>query len=153
VRLAGLVDRPPAAVDDCGLTEPERSALSALSSACRSGVLVDLAGLGPRAAGEALDAIEAIGGPLVPIVSLAGSASGTISDLRPEDVRRLRSLGGGVGLGIGRAFHPDADALARAIEAITAESNPDRSGIEGVALGSGFLGIDATIEGLGTAPD
>ncbi|QDV32646.1 Zn-dependent dipeptidase, microsomal dipeptidase [Tautonia plasticadhaerens] len=151
-RLEGRVERPPSAEDDRPLRDEERSAIGALASlavanlAGASSPMVDLAGLPPRASGEALAWIESTGAPLVPIVSLGGSAGGTIAGLRPGDFDRLRSLGGVVGLGIGRAFHPDAEALGRAIEAISA-----RGGLDGVAIGTGYLGVEEPIAGLGTA--
>lgn len=153
-RLEGRVERPPSAEDDRPLSEDERSALGALASlrvenlAGRWSPMVDLAGLTPRAAGEAIAMIETSGAPLVPIVSLGGSGGGTIAGLRPEDFDRLRALGGFVGLGIGRAFHPDAEALGRAIEAISG-----RGGLGGAGIGTGYLGVEGPIEGLGTAGD
>src|SRR5690606_19002773 len=98
-----------------------------MGSSGRSGLMIDLAGLPPRAAGQAIDFIEWMGMSMVPIVSLGGSAAGTIAGLRPEDYDHLRSLGGLVGLGVGRGFHPDTEALARSVEMIA-----ERSGIEGV---------------------
>ena len=147
VRLAGLVDQPPSPAEDRELTELERSALATLLTAASSGrsLLLDLAGLPARASGEVLTALEqpTTSGRILPIVSLGGWRDGTIAGLLPEDLARLKALGGLVGLCPAQTFHPDGKALAQPIEHDPA----------GWAIGTGFLGIAEPIEGLGNAPD
>jgi membrane dipeptidase len=146
-RLAGLVDHPPAPGEDLPLAIEDRRAIETIASAARSPMMLDLAGLGPRASGEAIDAVEESKGSLVPIVSLGGSSGRTIAGLRPEDFDRIKQLGGVVGLGVGRAFHRDADELADAIGAIAGRGGPD-----GVAIGTGFLGIEEPSGAIEDAP-
>jgi microsomal dipeptidase-like Zn-dependent dipeptidase len=90
--------------------------------------------------------IEETKGVLVPIVSLGGSSGGLIAGLRPEDFDRVKQLGGVVGLGVGRAFHRDANELADAIESIAG-----RCGLDAVAIGTGFLGIEEPAEAIENA--
>ncbi|RUL89007.1 Zn-dependent dipeptidase, microsomal dipeptidase [Tautonia sociabilis] len=148
VRLVGLVDRPAGSTDDLGLGESDRELFAALAGLGGPRILVDLAGLGPRAAGEAIASCGESGGELVPIVSLGTLQDGKAGGLSAEDFERLRSLGGVVGLGMGRPFVAGADALAREIDAFASRTG----GVDGLAIGTGFLGVEEAAEGLGTAP-
>lgn len=141
VRLLGSVDRPGDPANDRGLTDEERSIIASVCSCVDgSGLLLDLAGLPPTAAGEAMSLLEALGpGAVTPIVSLSGPMGG----LGAETFGRLRSLGGLFGCCPGRSFAADAEEFIKAIEA---------NG-EATAIGTGFLGIDDPIEGLGNVPD
>ncbi|MEW4570526.1 hypothetical protein AB1L88_21910 [Tautonia sp. JC769] len=148
VRLAGFVDRPADPTRDRGLSDLERSAIDTLVTASSGRpLLLDLAGLPPTAAGEAIGRLEAgEGGKLVPIVSLAGAMGGLRSE---EDVSRVRALGGVVGLCPARAFFPDAGAFGNALDEAAGLLGID---FDAVAIGTGFLGIDEPIDGLGDAP-
>ncbi|WP_169976997.1 amidohydrolase family protein [Tautonia rosea] len=148
VRLAGLVNRPADPTHDRGLTDLERSAISTLVSASSGRpLLLDLAGLPPTAASEAIGCLEAgDGGQLVPIVSLGGPMGG----LRPDDLARLQTLGGVIGFCPARAFFPDAEAFGNALDEAAELFGVD---LDAVAIGTGFLGITEPIEGLGNAPD
>ena len=71
--------------------------------------------------------------------------------IAPENLARLRALGGTVGLSVGPPFFDSAEALHAAIEAVAAVPFEGRAGYEGIAIGTDFLGVAATAPGLADA--
>ncbi len=70
-----------------------------------------------------------------------------------DNLRRLRGLGGTIGLGIGPPFYPGIESLREGVETIAALPFRGRPGFEGIALGTDLLGVDETAPGLGNAPE
>jgi hypothetical protein len=71
----------------------------------------------------------------------------------PENLRRLRALGGTIGFGVSPPFYEAPEALRAGIEAAAALPFLGRPGYDGIALGTDFLGVDRTAPGLGHAAE
>jgi membrane dipeptidase len=65
----------------------------------------------------------------------------------------LRNLGGTIGLGVTPPFVQHADQIAASIDTLAAIPWNGRTDGAGIAIGTDFLGVDATLPGLGNAPD
>jgi membrane dipeptidase len=121
--------------------------------------LFDLAHLNPRSAAEALAWFEGDAERtrrVVPVYShgaLAHEAYTTPRAITVENLGRLRSLGGVIGFGVTPPFYESADALRAGIESASRLPFEGRPGVEGIALGTDFLGVDRTIPGLANAPE
>ncbi|HEX8203700.1 MAG TPA: membrane dipeptidase [Isosphaeraceae bacterium] len=174
-RLAGLVERgvrlfqpvyAPTGVlggssapgDDRGLTSLGRDFLRVLDDAAAaapgSRPLLDLAHLNPATAGDVLAWFEAGTRRLLPVYShgaLRHEGFPHPRAITPENLRRLRALGGTVGLT--PAFHETAEALKAGIEAAAALPWRGREGYEGIALGTDFLGVERVAPGMGRAAE
>lgn len=147
--------------DDRGLTDLGGAFLATLAglAAGEGGPrpIVDLAHLNPAALADVLAWFEEDADRvrhLIPVYShgmLRDAAHESPRALTTESLRRLRGLGGY--LGLTPAFHDDADSFAAAIEAAAGVPFLGRAGFEGIAIGTDFLGIDRNPSGLGTAPE
>ncbi|MBV8232764.1 MAG: membrane dipeptidase [Planctomycetaceae bacterium] len=145
--------------DERGLTDLGRAFLEALADlAAGPGgpcPVLDLAHLNPHAAAEALDWFEADdrrATRLIPVYSHGAprhEGFATPRAITPENLRRLRALGGVVGFSVGPPFYDSAEALKAGIEAAAAVPFRGRPGFEGIAIGTDFLGVDQTLPGLG----
>jgi membrane dipeptidase len=142
--------------DDRGLMDLGRAFLAALAELAPDArgprSAVDLAHLNPAAASGVLDWFEADpsrGERVLPVYShgaLRFEGFDSPRAITPENLARLRALGGLVGFT--PAFYPTADALRAGIETAAALPFRGRPGFEGLAIGTDFLGIDETLPGL-----
>jgi membrane dipeptidase len=66
---------------------------------------------------------------------------------------RLRALGGILGLGVTSPWVDDARQLLTAVELAATLPFQGRVGPQGLALATGFLEAEATLPGLGSAPE
>lgn len=149
--------------DDRGLTDLGRAFLETLvtlgTEPSGPRPLFDLAHLNPRAAAEALAWFEADprrATRLIPVYShgaLRHDGYDSPRALTLENLTRLRALGGVVGFSVGPPFYDRADQLKTDIE--TAASIPflGRSGFDGIAIGTDFLGVDQTLAGMGNVTE
>ncbi len=149
--------------DDRGFTDLGRGFLDVLLAIVPTGIgprpMLDLAHLNPASAADVLDWFEVEPGRadrLIPVYSHGaphhpGFTSGRALD--PSNLRRLRALGGFVGVGISPPFFQDPDQIREAVEEVAAVPFRGREGIEGIAIGTDFLGVAETLPGLRNAPD
>lgn len=120
---------------------------------------LDLAHMNPVALSEVLDWYEADtlrSERLIPIYShgaLAHEGYDSPRALRRESLVRLRALGGVIGFSVGPPFFESVEALKAGIEAAASLPFRRRMGFEGIAIGTDFLGVDATLPGMGTIDD
>jgi membrane dipeptidase len=145
--------------DDRGLTDLGRAFLATLADLGTESAgprpLFDLAHLNPGAASEALAWFEAEPSRparVIPVYShgaLRHEGFDSPRAMTLENLARLRALGGVVGLSVGPPFYSAADQIKADIE--TAASIPflGRTGPEGIAVGTDFLGVDRTLPALG----
>jgi membrane dipeptidase len=121
--------------------------------------MLDLAHLNPRSMADILTWLEA--DPerterLLPVYSHGGLRRFDFDHPRAltlENLARLRALGGVVGLGVTPPFIANAGQLRASIEAAAELPFLGRPGFEGIAIGTDFLGIDATLPGLANAQE
>jgi membrane dipeptidase len=115
--------------------------------------VLDLAHLNPKAMSDVLDWFEADAKrreSLFPMYShgaIAHEGFNTSRALTVDNLRRLRALGGTVG--ISPAFYRSADEFRASIEIAAALPWLDSPGYEGIAIGTDFLGVDKNPAGLG----
>jgi membrane dipeptidase len=150
--------------DDRGLTDLGRAFLETLAD-LRSDdgdgprPLLDLAHLNPKAAAEVLSWLEADPGrPLrvLPVYShgaLSHPENSSPRTLTLDNLARLRALGGVVGFSVGPPFYSSREQLKASIETAAAIPFQGRSGFEGLAIGTDFLGVARTLPGLGNIAD
>jgi membrane dipeptidase len=141
--------------DERGLTALGGAFLETLADVGRSShgprPLVDLAHLNPTSAVDVLDWFESEARRreyLIPVYSHGAprhAAFETPRALTPENLRRLRALGGVTGLGVGPPFFTSTDQLKSALETTAELPFRDRPGFEGIAIGTDFLGVDQTL--------
>jgi membrane dipeptidase len=74
---------------------------------------------------------------------------GAIDGLGPDFPGRFRALGGVIGLSVGPPAIESAEALRATIEALAAFPFRGEAGYEGIAIGTDYLELDATVAGLG----
>jgi membrane dipeptidase len=153
-RLAGSAEPG----DDRGLEALGRSFLAALADlggaepAPRP--IIDLAHLNSRAMAEVLDWIEThASGPswVLPVYSHGGMAHLGFDHPRAishENLVRLRSLGGVLGLTPSPPHYRSPEELQGAIAAIAAVPFEGRPGHEGIAIGTDFLEGDEQLPGM-----
>ncbi len=149
--------------DDRGLTDLGRGFLDALLALAPEGPgprpLLDLAHLNPSAASDALGWFEADptrSTRVVPIYShgtVTRDGSGAPRAITPANLARLRALGGVIGVGVSPPFFDAVEQVEAAIQAIAATPFLGRVGFEGIAIGTDFLGVDATLPTLGNADE
>lgn len=119
----------------------------------------DLAHLHPLAVGDALAWFEA--DPLraervVPIYSHGGiERPGRPSPrlVSVEHLKRLRAMGGVVGIGVSFPFYESLEQVRRSVEAAAEIPFRGEPGFAGLAIGTDFLGVDRVIPGLENAPE
>ncbi|MDX2037904.1 MAG: Zn-dependent dipeptidase, microsomal dipeptidase [Isosphaeraceae bacterium] len=169
VRVIRLVSRPGSSVaggdgegDERGLLDLGRSLLDRLAAVGpeANGVRpsIDLTGLNAQARAEVLDWFEAEPAraeALIP-VGRAGAASleggEQAGRLALEDLRRIRSLGGWVGIEVGPPQTGGPEEFARAIEVASNPPRLGRPGPEGLLVSSCFLDESRFTQLLGDAP-
>ena len=149
--------------DDRGLFDLGRAFLEVLSALAPgpSGPrpVLDLAHLNPIAASDVLDWFEADetrAGRLIPVYShgaLTHEGFDRPRAISPENLARLRALGGVIGFSVSPPFYPTADALRAGIEAAAGMPFRGRPGYEGIAIGTDFLGVSQTLPGLGNVAE
>jgi membrane dipeptidase len=154
-----------AAGDDRGLTDLGVAFLQTLADLGPApGVpgprpVLDLAHLNPRAMSEALAWFEADADRprrLIPVYShgvLRHDGFDRPRAITPENLTRLRALGGVAGFTPCPPFYDAPDQFRAALEAAAALPFAGRTGFEGVAVGTDFLGVDATLPGLANADE
>lgn len=146
VRVFQLAGTPRPADDPEGLTDLQRGLIDGLLALAQPDrgprPALDLAGLGSRAIEQALDWYEAEPTRAARLVPL--HTRGPIDD---SPRRRLRALGGLVGIGLGTPDAGSAEALAERINAIAAEAPAS----PGIAIATGFLNLHQPLNGLGNA--
>jgi membrane dipeptidase len=154
-----------AAGDDRGLTDLGRAFLQALADLAPAPgqpgprPVLDLAHLNPRAMAEVLSWFEADpsrAGRLPPVYShgvLLHDGFARPRAITPENLGRLRALGGIVGFTPSPPFYATADQVKASIESAAALPFEGRAGFEGLAVGTDFLGVDATLPGLGNVEE
>ncbi len=149
--------------DDRTLTGLGRDFLETLLAAVPEGPgprpLLDLAHLNPATASDVLDWFEAGAGRarrLLPIYSHGAPARDDFATPRaitPDNLARLRALGGFVGLGVSPPFFRHPDQIRAAVEAVARIPFLGREGVDGIAIGTDFLGVSRTLPGLANAPE
>ncbi len=147
--------------DDRGLTELGRAFLDTLLSLASQArrPMLDLAHLNPRTASEVLAWFEIDSeraDRVIPVYSHGAVFHEEFARPRActiENLRRLRALGGVIGFSVSPPFYATPDAIRRSIEQTAEVPFQGRTGLEGIAIGTDFLGVDATIPGLGNAPE
>ena len=65
-----------------------------------------------------------------------------------DNLARLRALGGTVGLCVGPPFYRSGEVLKAAVETVASVPFLGKAGIEGIAIGTDFLGVEQTQAGL-----
>ena len=161
--LSSLLGGSSAPSDDRGLTDLGRLFLKTLLdlSPDRDGPrpLLDLAHLNPRSMSEVLDWLEADPSRSRRVLPLYSHGS-PVHDgftlpraITEENLRRLRSLGGFVGVGVSPPFFQSSDQVREVIDRIAAIPFEGRVGYEGIAIGTDFLGVEETLPGLRNAPE
>ena len=147
--------------DDRALTALGRDFLAALLDAVPATpgprLLLDLAHLNRPSTGDVLDWFEADptrADRLLPIYSHgtpehAGYA--TPRALAVDHLRRLRALGGFVGISLSPPFFAAPEQIEATIEAVAAIPWRGEPGYAGIGIGTDFLGVDRTLPQLGNA--
>lgn len=158
---SGVLAGSSAAGDDRGLLDLGVRFLETLAG--RGGIaarpVIDLAHLNPRSMGDVLGWFEAdpIRGERLGLVYSHGGVVREGYDvpraITLDNVARLRALGGTIGLGVTPPFVGDANQIVAAVETIAATPFLGRVGHEGIAVGTDFLGVEATLPGIGTAAE
>ncbi|MGE3819175.1 MAG: membrane dipeptidase, partial [Isosphaeraceae bacterium] len=145
--------------DDRGLSDLGRAFLQTLADREGPRRLIDLAHLNPQSMSDALDWFEsdpARWRRLIPVYSHgAPRHDGFVSPrgITPENLRRLRALGGWVGFSVGPPFFDSAESLRATIEEIASIPFEGGAGVEGMAIGTDFLGVDQTLPDLGNVEE
>ncbi len=147
--------------DSRGLTELGRGFLEALLALSpeENGPrpLFDLANLNPSAASDALSWFEAEPSRarrVIPIYSHGAPAHPGFESPRAISIKnlsRLRSLGGFIGVSVSPPFFQAPEDVRATIEFIATIPFEGRPGFEGIAIGTDFLGVNATLPGLRNA--
>ena len=147
--------------DDRGMTELGIRFLDAVLGGSNSGPrpMLDLAHLNPTSMADALSWFEADPGRsrrLIPVYSHGAPAHPGLESPRAitlDNLRRLRAMGGFVGVGVTPPFFTSIDQIKPAIEAVAAIPFEGREGYEGIGIGTDFLGVSKTLQGLGNATE
>jgi membrane dipeptidase len=119
--------------------------------------IVDLAHLNPTAAADVLSWLEsdpARTRRLIPVYSHGALRHDDFTSPRAitlDNLARLRSFGGVIGFGVSPPFYSNPDQIRSGIEAAAALPFLGRPGFEGIAIGTDFLGVDATLPTLANA--
>ena len=70
-----------------------------------------------------------------------------------ENLRRLRALGGFVGISVSPLFFETVAQLKRTVEEVASIPFEGREGAEGIAIGTDFMAVDHPLPGLGNAAE
>ena len=120
---------------------------------------LDLAHMNPTSISETLDWFESMpsrADRLIPVFSHGSIAHEDFQSpraLRLESLARLRALGGVVGFSVGPPFYSSSRMLKSEINAAASFPFQGRMGVEGLAFGTDFLGVDRTLSGLGNVEE
>jgi membrane dipeptidase len=158
-----LLGGSSASGDDRGLTDLGRRFLDVLDglASATSGPrpLIDLAHMNPSTMSDVLTWFES--DPSRPRRSIPVYSHGC--PIHPgfeapraitlDNLRRLRALGGYVGLGVTPPFFQSQAQIKQAVELVASFPFDGRVGPEGIAIGTDFLGVDQTLPGLGHAAE
>ena len=149
--------------DDRNLSDLGREFLETLLAVAPAGPgprpLLDLAHLNPATSGDVLawyEADPARADRLPPIYSHGTMAHPGFDKPRAlpvEHARRLRALGGFVGVSVSPPFFQAAEQVEQVIRALAEFPLRDRPGLHGIGVGTDFLGVDRTLPKLGDAPE
>ncbi len=155
--LAGSAE----AGDDRGLSELGRACVAEIAALaaneCGGGIpILDLAHLNGRSMTDVIDAAEeAVRAGRVLLMYSHGAVAHSGFDgpraLDLENLARLRAAGGLVGLTPGPPFYQSVDDFKAAVDQVAAIPFETRLGYEGIAIGSDFIGLEATLPELGDA--
>ena len=121
--------------------------------------LLDLAHLNSATSSAVLDWFEAEparADRLLPIYSHGAPVRPGFTSSRAitmGNLGRLRALGGLIGLGVSPPFFDDSDQIRVAVDAVARVPYLGREGVEGIAIGTDFLGVRDTLPGLSNAPE
>jgi membrane dipeptidase len=151
--------------DDRGLTDLERALLDELADLAppsdlpRPRPVVDLAGLNARSTADVLSWSEADAARRARLLLLRSHGAIGMpgrtdsSGLTPENLARLRALGGVVGLSPCAASFQSPQEFRAEIDSIAAIPFEGREGYEGIGVGSCFPTLEQTILTLATVPE
>lgn len=163
VRLFRLISRPGGPMggtgaegDDRGLTSLGRDFCNALEDALsdRGAVLIDLAAMSRQCRNDVLAWLESDGSRgerVVPIASPVSIDPDQPGSLDLDGLRRIRAIGGIVGLGAGPPDHDTTEKLQAALERAAEVPFRGEPGPQGIGIATSFLGRDQTAPGLATA--
>ena len=121
--------------------------------------LLDLAHLNPATSSDVLDWFEADSTHaerVVPIYSHGTpvhAGFGLPRALPIDHLRRLRALGGFVGISVSPPFFETPEQIQATIEAVAALPFQGEPGYAGIGIGTDFLGVDRTLPRLGNAEE
>jgi membrane dipeptidase len=155
----GVLAGSSAPGDDRGLTDLGRAFLQTLadlgSPSDGPRPVLDLAHLNPRSMSDVIAWFEADPSRLdrlIPVYShgaLRHDGFAAPRAITPENLGRLRTLGGYVGFSVGPPFYATAEALKAGLDAAASLPFLGRLGSEGIGIGTDFLGVDQTLPGMG----
>jgi membrane dipeptidase len=150
--------------DDRGLSQLGRALLDRLAelvpSAGRPGPrpVVDLANLNNRTTADVLAWFEADEEKRKRLLVVRSHGAIDIPDspatagISGENLRRLRALGGVIGLSVGLPYVSSTDALRAAIESAASVPFEGRTGYEGIGIGTDFINLEQPLSQLENAP-
>ena len=121
--------------------------------------LLDLAHLNPTASSEVLDWFEAEPARtkrIIPIYSHGAPVHDAYSSPRAlplDHVRRLRALGGFVGISMSPPFFDAPEQIEAAIRMVAETPFLGQAGMQGIGIGTDFLGVNQTLPKLGNAEE
>jgi membrane dipeptidase len=149
--------------DDRGLTDLGRAFLEVLAGLVPDPTgprpLLDLAHMNPSTMSDVLGWFEADPSRaqrVLPVYSHGSTVHPGFESPRAitlENLRRLRALGGHVGLGVSPPFFQASEQVKEAVEIVASIPFEGREGPEGIAIGTDFMGVDRTLPGLGNADE
>ena len=144
--------------DDRGLTPLGKQFVEELSALTSDNngpkPILDLAHLNPRSMSDVLRILENDASALdrIGLVyshgAIAHAEYSTPRALTSENLKRLRALGGTVGLSVGPPFYRSKESLKAGIETAAEVPRLGTAGFEGIAIGTDFLGVARTLDGL-----
>ena len=159
----GVLGGSSAPGDERGLSDLGICFLETIEASAPAGPgprpLIDLAQMNPSTMSDALAWFEADAERarrVVPIYSHGAPIHPGFETPRAitlDNVRRLRALGGTIGLGVSPPFFQSPAELKQAVELVALQPFQGRAGSEGIAIGTDFMGVDQTLPGLGHAAE
>lgn len=152
-----------AAGDDRGLTDLGRAFLERVASLANSSSgprpILDLAHLNPRSCSDALEWFESNSHHLERTFLIYSHGCPEHEGFRHtraltfENLRRLRALGGFIGIGVTPPFFNDPEHIRGAIELVAETPFLGRAGYEGIGIGTDFLGVDEVLPDMRNASE
>jgi len=146
--------------DDRGLTDLGRRFLEVLASLADPSAgprpILDLAHMNPSTMADVLSWFEAHPSRLLPVYSHGSPVHPGFEMPRAitlDHLRRLRALGGHVGLGVSPPFFESTEQIQEAVELVASIPFEGREGHEGMAIGTDFMGVNQTLPRLGNAAE